>query len=497
MSDRSSARRNMKYGQGHELGAQMRLHRKAAKISLREMSEKTGRPKSTLADAETGWVKPSQDLLKTYEETLALPKGTLITEAAPIASSVENPFTSPGPGNHTDLMVHAAIPQEPIIIDDEIQCRELIISLLLRTSAQPREIVLMMANPPAHLGELRKRWFGALAKALEHQDHITHIWTPPPNLQNSHMIVQNMLYLSTLGQKLDGQYTILFLPDAFLLWSLPYELFVISNEAAVELFGKWQGGYTDSAIFYPAKTSSDFVRHFRSYISMLKSMAEPLVKTYPLYGSPELAKVILDAEQLDGEELLVVTPISDKTMPGTVRRARMQRILSAINDPGFDDWLRDDYAFCEQRRHRFEERVRRWPVRHLLYRQALEGMARENQFRDSKTDRFGAIAELKPEEIRLCIRQLIDDLHRFPNYEVALTAEPLQEGPQSYCEVVGDICLFVIAEARKALLNVTIKQKRVLQLQKNHFAHQWALLQKADKDKAEVGKFLSNLIGGE
>jgi hypothetical protein len=159
------------------------------------------------------------------------------------------------------------------------------------------------------------------------------------------------------------------------------------------------------------------------------------------------------------------------------------------------DWLREEYAVIEQRRRRFEERVRRWPVRHVLYRQVLERMVWEGQYRDSKADVFGKIADLTPEEIQSCIRQLIADLETYPHYEIALTNEPPREELQTYWEVVGDTCLFVVADQSRSLLNVAIKQKRVLQLQKNYFAHHWERFPKADKDRAQVIAFLKSLLG--
>jgi transcriptional regulator with XRE-family HTH domain len=502
MGEVSRTRRNMRYGQAHEIGAQMREQRRAAGISLRVMAEKLGRPKSSLSDAENGVVMPSQKLLESYEDILALPAGTLLNHGAPSTSIIETttPFKLRAARDADELVPRVDIPLGPEIINDEIECREIAISLLLEKqddhSGQPREIVFMMADPPPHLSDdLRQRWFSALARALRQGDHITHIWTPPNALEESQIMLRNLVNLIDLANKSGGQYTVLYLPDTFAS-ALPHELFVIPNRAAIQFFSKFQSSHSDSALFYPkGEKNSAYIQHFRSYFAMLRVIAQQVLRTYPIYNSADFDRVILEAEQKDGEEILVVEPVSDKSIPAAVRLARMQRILREENDPGTEDWLREEFAIIEQRRSRFEERARRWPIRHILYRQVLENMVHAQSFRDNKADKFGTSANLWPEEIRACIQQLLTDLQNFSNYEVGLKADPLPEEPQTYWEVVADQCLFVFVEPAETLLHVSTQQKRIVQLQKNYFAYLWDRIPAADKKKSEVIAFLKGLIG--
>src|SRR3954462_6223875 len=87
------ARKNTNYQEAQQLGARMRDQRKAARLSLREMAARVDRPKSTLADAETGAVMPTRSLLESYERVLDLAPGTLVTQSATMTTIVN--ATSP------------------------------------------------------------------------------------------------------------------------------------------------------------------------------------------------------------------------------------------------------------------------------------------------------------------------------------------------------------------------------------------------------------------
>ena len=452
---------------------------------------------------------PSRALLEQYERTLDLEAGTLVTRSVGM-SSIANK-TSPNTFRLPDISaIHSesqSIPQDLRLIQSHEACRELIISLLITApknpSEQAREICLMMPDPQK---ELSDRWFQALALALDKGYNITHIWSPPSSADDL-TFIETMLSLmirSSVHAPEKGKYTVFYLPNTFPA-SAPYELFVSPDQGAVQLFGKFQSAYADSAIFYPLEKTEgsacthrsyrEYVQHFRSYFAMLRVKAEPLIQTYPVSWSAAFDWAILEAELRDGEECLLVSPLSDKTMPAAVRLARMQRILNdKLVDPRAEDWLREEYSVVVKRRERFEQqRVLRWPVRHVLYREAINRMIKDNRFRDSKDFPFKN-AKLEPEEIRSCIGQLISDLQKFKNYEVALSNEPLPEGDQTYWEIVGDTGLFVAADASKPLLHVALKHAMVIAQVKSFFMHQWENFSPEEKDKKQVISYLTTCL---
>lgn len=97
------------------LGSFLRAQRTLAKLSLREMAERTKVSNAYLSQIERGLHAPSVRVLRSIAEALDLSAEALLAQAGLIASAVGDDTTADAAGRGTE----AAIRRDPTLTDDQ------------------------------------------------------------------------------------------------------------------------------------------------------------------------------------------------------------------------------------------------------------------------------------------------------------------------------------------------------------------------------------------